>query len=320
MKKLTAVLLSLVMIFSLTANVYAASITDKAGDLIGTITDNTQTTVKSLFTITKLSASLAQKAQNVMMNFLLDSENWEKAGDVMMDMIVKVYDKILDGMGGDDEEMPDTPDSPDTPDAPDTPDSPDTPDAPDTPDVEIPSLPDLPDISTLFSTLTIGNFVDFVSKYFFINIEDIPAASDDIIAQAEYSYVLLEDGKETVFIAVNIEEHPELLNRALLMEATEKLYNEQKVLYPDMAEDALMSYEHIAGELALHAILYAVSNEYLSVTGATEGTIFSLWEKARIANLDITEARVPLEVIEILGTYIMGVFIIDIYTMFSILK
>ncbi len=291
--KLIAVLLTLVMIFSFASNVYAASIIDKTGDLIGTITDNAQTTVQSLFIITKLSASLAKKAQSVMMNFLLDSENWEKAGDAMMDMIVKVYDKILGGGAGGDDETSDT---------------------------ETPEVPALPDISTLLSTLSIGNFVDFVSKYFFINIEDIPAAADDIIEKAEYSHVLLEDGKETVFIAVNIEEHPELLNRALLMEATEKLYNEQKVLFPGMAEETLMSYEHIAGELALHAILYAVSNEYLSVTGATEGLIFNLWQKARIANLDITEARIPGEVIQIVGTYIMGVFIIDLYTLFSLLK
>ena len=291
--KLIAVLLTLVMIFSFASNVYAASIIDKTGDLIGTITDNAQTTVQSLFIITKLSASLAKKAQSVMMNFLLDSENWEKAGDAMMDMIVKVYDKILGGGAGGDDETSDT---------------------------ETPAIPALPDISTLLSTLSIGNFVDFVSKYFFINIEDIPAAADDIIEKAEYSHVLLEDGKETVFIAVNIEEHPELLNRALLMEATEKLYNEQKVLFPGMAEETLMSYEHIAGELALHAILYAASNEYLSVTGATEGLIFNLWQKARIANLDITEARIPGEVIQIVGTYIMGVFIIDLYTLFSTLK
>ncbi len=290
--KLIAVVLTLVMIFSFASNVYAASIIDKTGDLIGTITDNAQTTVQSLFIITKLSASLAKKAQSVMMDFLLDSENWEKAGDAMMDMIVKVYDKILGGAGGDDE----------------------------TSDTETPEVPALPDISTLLTTLSIGNFVDFVSKYFFINIEDIPAAADDIIEKAEYSHVLLEDGKETVFIAVNIEEHPELLNRALLMEATEKLYNEQKVLFPGMAEETLMSYEHIAGELALHAILYAASNEYLSVTGATEGLIFNLWQKARIANLDITEARIPGEAIQIVGTYIMGVFIIDLYTLFSILK
>lgn len=292
-KKLTALFLVIVMIFSLASNVYAAGITDKTNDFIGTITDNTQTTVKSLFILTNLSFSLAQKAQKVMMDFLLDSENWEKAGQAMMDMIVKVYDKILGGGAGEDKENNDT---------------------------EKPDIPDLPDICTLLSALSIGNFVDLVSKYFFINIEDIPAVADDIIDKAEYSYVLLEDGKETVFIAVNIEEHPELLNRSLLMEATEKLYNEQKAFFPDMAEESLMSYEHIAGELALHAILYAVSNEYLSVTGATEGVIFDLWQKARIANLDITESRVPIELIQMMGTYIMGVFIIDLYTMFRIFK
>lgn len=306
MKKLIAVVLTIVMVFSLTANVYAASITDKTDELVNTITSNTETTKKSLFSIAGLTLKLIAKAQPVIMNFLLDSENWEKAADIIMSVVVKVFDKIT-GNGGSGK--------PDEPDAPDSPDEPDDPDLPDLPD-----MPQLPDFSELLANLTIGDIVELISKYFFINIQDIPAASDDIIANAEYKYVLSEDGKETVFIAVNIEEHPELLNRSLLMEVTEKLYNEQKSLYPDMADEDMMSYEHIAGELALHAILYAVSNEYLSVTGETEGTIFDLWQRARIADLNITEDRIPGEIILIAGTFIMGVFIIDLYTIFNIFR
>ncbi|MBO5396244.1 MAG: hypothetical protein J6A97_05110 [Clostridia bacterium] len=303
MKKLIAVVLTIVMVFSLTANVYAASITDKTDELVDTITGNTQTTQKALFSIAGLTLKLIGKAQPVIMNFLLDSENWEKAADIIMSVVVKVFDKIT-GNGG--TEKPDEPDAPDSPDEPGDPD--------------LPELPQLPDFSELLANLTIGDIVELISKYFFINIQDIPAASDDIIANAEYKYVLSEDGKETVFIAVNIEEHPELLNRSLLMEVTEKLYNEQKSLYPDIADEDMMSYEHIAGELALHAILYAVSNEYLSVTGETEGTIFDLWQRARIADLNITEDRIPGEIILIAGTYIMGVFIIDLYTIFNIFR
>lgn len=294
MKKLISVILALVMVFSVTATAYAASIADKKDELVDTITNNTQTTAKSLFTIAGLTAKLLEKAQPVVMDFLLDSENWEKAGDVMMSYIVKIYDRLIGGGNGDEPENPEEPDLPD--------------------------MPQLPDISDLLSNITIGDMVDLISKYFFINIEDIPAASEDIIAKAEYTYVLNEDGKETVFIAVNIEEHPELLNRSLLMEAAQKLYDEQKALYPDMAEENMMSYEHIAGELALHAVLYAVSNEYLAVTGATEGTIFDLWQRARIADLNITEDRIPGEIILIAGTYIVGVFIIDLYTIFRIFK
>lgn len=304
--KIFAVILAVVMIFSFTANVYAASLEEKTDELVSTIEKNSNTTRKALFSIAKLSLSLAQKAQPLIMDFVLDSENWEKAGDMIMSFIVKIYDKLL----GDD-----TTGSPDDPDSPDEPDEPDDPDIPD-----IPDIPALPDISELLSNLTIGNIIEALSKYFFINIEDIPAASEDILEKAEYTYVLVEDGRETVFIAVNIEEHPELLNRSLLMEAAEKLYNEQKVLFPDMAEENMMTHEHIAGELALHAILYAVSNEYLSVTGETEGRIFDLWQRARIADLNITEDRIPLEIILIAGTFVVGVFIIDLYTIMNIFR
>lgn len=301
--KIFAVILAVVMLFSFTANVYAASLEEKTDELVSTIEKNSNTTRKALFSIAKLSLSLAQKAQPLIMDFVLDSENWEKAGDMIMSFIVKIYDKLL----GDD-----------TPGSPDDPDSPEEPDFPDIPD--IPDVPALPDISDILSNLTIGSFVDFISKYFFINIEDIPAASEDILAKAEYTYVLSEDGRETVFIAVNIEEHPELLNRSLLMEAAEKLYNEQKVRFPDIADEDMMSHEHIAGELALHAILYAVSNEYLTITGETEGRIFDLWQRARIADLNITENRIPGEIILIAGTYIVGVFIIDLYTIMNIFR
>lgn len=299
-KRFIAVILAIVMVFLFTANVYAASITEKVDEIVNTIESNKQTTAKAIFNIAKLSASLARKAQSAVMGFMLDSENWEKAADMMMSFIVKIYDKLLGGS---------TPDSPDSPDEPENPDIPD-----------IPDVPALPDISDILSNLTIGSFVDFISKYFFINIEDIPAASEDILAKAEYTYVLIEDGRETVFIAVNIEEHPELLNRSLLMEAAEKLYNEQKVRFPDIADEDMMSHEHIAGELALHAILYAVSNEYLTITGETEGRIFDLWQRARIADLNITEDRIPGEIILIAGTYIVGVFIIDLYTIMNIFR
>ena len=305
MKKLIAVILTLVMVFSLSANVYAASITDKTQEIKDTITSNTQTTTKSLISIAGLTAKLIAKAQPVVMDFILDSENWQKAADIVMSVVVKAFDKIT-GNGGSDTEKPDEPDSPDEPDEPDEP--------------VLPDLPALPDFSELLANLTLGDIVELISKYFFINVADIPAASEDIIANAEYKYVLTEDGKETVFIAVNIEEHPELLNRSLLMEVTEKLYNEQKKLYPDMADSDMMSYEHIAGELALHAILYAVSNEYLAITGETQGTIFDLWQRARMADLNITEDRIPGEIILIAGTYIMGVFIIDLYTIFNIFR
>ena len=112
-KRFIAVILAIVMVFSFTANVYAASITEKVDEIVNTIESNKQTTAKAIFNIAKLSASLARKAQSAVMGFMLDSENWEKAADMMMGYIVKIYDKLLGGS---------TPDSPDEPENPDIPD------------------------------------------------------------------------------------------------------------------------------------------------------------------------------------------------------
>lgn len=307
LKKVISVLLSVVLAFSLSANVFAAgSLVGNIKELADEVITNVETTKESIGEIAKLSGKLAFKLQPVVMDFVLDAENWEKAGKVMMDVIVKIYDKIIPG---DPEQPPVDPDQP--PVDPEQP--PVDPEEPDVPDV-----PQVPGILDAIKELTIEDWMNLIRTYFFININDIPETSTDIIEMAEYTYVLTEDGKETVFIAVNIEKHPELLNRDLLMEATEKLYEEQKRLYPNVPEENLMSYDHIAGELALHAVLYAASNEYLKLTGATEGTIFNLWERSRIADLNITENRVPVEIIQIMGTYIMGVFILDIYTIVKI--
>ena len=296
LKKVISVLLSVVLAFSLSANVFAAgSLVGNIKELADEVITNVETTKESIGEIAKLSGKLAFKLQPVVMDFVLDAENWEKAGKVMMDVIVKIYDKIIPG---DPEQPPVEPEEPDVPDVPD--------------------VPQVPGILDAIKELTIEDWMNLIRTYFFININDIPETSTDIIEMAEYTYVLTEDGKETVFIAVNIEKHPELLNRDLLMEATEKLYEEQKRLYPNVPEENLMSYDHIAGELALHAVLYAASNEYLKLTGTTEGAIFNLWERSRIADLNITESRVPVEIIQIMGTYIMGVFILDIYTIVKI--
>ncbi len=297
-KKIISVVLSLVMALSFSVNVFAASsFLEGMKELSGEIKSNINTTVNSVDKIGKIAISALEKLEPTIKDFVLDSNNWEQAGKYMMDIIVKIYDNIISGG------QPGEPGEPDNPDKPDE-----------------PEVPEKPSILDAIKDLTIGDFVKLIQTYFFINLDDIPETSTDIIEAADYTYVLLEDGRETVFIAVNLEEHPELLNRDLLMEATEKLYEEQKVLYPNLPEENLMSYEHIAGELALHAILYAVSNEYLKISGETEGTIYNLWERARIADLNINENRIPSEIIEIAGTYIMGVFIVDIYTIVKIFK
>ncbi len=291
MKKLISFLLSVVMIFSLSSTAFAAS-SSGAEKFAEEIISNVSTTKDSIKSIAKLSMQAADRLQPVVMDFVLDSKNWEKGADAIMKVITKVFDKL----------------SPNKPDSPETPENPEKPDE-----------PNVPGITDVLKSMTIEEMVNFFKKYFVINVEDIDATSSEIAEISEYKYVTEEDGKTTVYIVVDLEKHPELLNRDLLMETTKKLYEKQNEEFDEKA-DILMSYEHIAGELAMHAILYAVTNEYLEISGATEGTIYNLWVRAKMVDLNYDEDRVPPEFIQILGTYIVGVFIASYYTVYKAFK
>lgn len=291
MKKIISITLTLIMLLSFTTPAFA---NDKSNvdEFVEEVTGNIQTTAISMKKIADLSKATVKKLEPIVVDFVLDSRNWEKAGEALMNVIVKAIDKI-------------------TPNEPDDSEKPDNPDVPNPP-----QEPELPSFTDILKNLSIEDFVNLIKKYFIVNLEDIDSTSQDIVDMAEYKYVTTQDGKVTVYIVIDIEKHPEILNRDVMMETVKKLYQKQNEEFSEDA-DILMSYEHIAGELALHAILYAVTNEYLQFTGETEGTIYNLWQKAKQADLNFDESRVPEEIIEITGTYIMGVFIVSFYTLFK---
>ncbi|MGN0448218.1 MAG: hypothetical protein ACI4GC_06700 [Acutalibacteraceae bacterium] len=291
MKKIISITLTLIMLLSFTTPAFA---NDKSNvdKFVEEVTGNIQTTAISMKKIADLSKATIKKLEPIVVDFVLDSQNWEKAGEALMNVIVKAIGKI-------------------TPDEPGDSEKPDNPDVPNPP-----QEPELPSFTDILKNLSIEDFVNLIKKYFIVNLEDIDSTSQDIVDMAEYKYVTTQDGKVTVYIVIDIEKHPEILNRDVMMETVKKLYEKQNEEFSEDA-DILMSYEHIAGELALHAILYAVTNEYLQITGETEGTIYNLWQKAKQADLNFDENRVPKEIIEITGTYIMGVFIVSFYTLFK---
>lgn len=291
MKKIISITLTLIMLLSFTTPAFA---NDKSNvdKFVEEVTGNIQTTAISMKKIADLSKATVKKLEPIVVDFVLDSENWEKAGEALMNVIVKAIGKI-------------------TPDEPEDSEKPDNPDVPNPP-----QEPELPSFTDILKNLSIEDFINLIKKYFIVNLEDIDSTSQDIVDMAEYKYVTTQDGKVTVYIVIDIEKHPEILNRDVMMETVKKLYEKQNEEFSEDA-DILMSYEHIAGELALHAILYAVTNEYLQITGETEGTIYNLWQKAKQADLNFDENRVPKEIIEITGTYIMGVFIVSFYTLFK---
>ena len=80
-----------------------------------------------------------------------------------------------------------------------------------------------------------------------------------------------------------------------------------------------MSYEHIAGELALHAIIYAVTNEIINVTGTKNSFIIKMYDKAVVAALNYDENRLPTEVFAMLGVLLVDLFQFNLLKLFGVL-
>jgi hypothetical protein len=145
--------------------------------------------------------------------------------------------------------------------------------------------------------VTAAEIAGVLSKYAFAKEETLAGAADAIAADATFTVTVTKDGVSTVYIAVPVEDYPQLFNAGVFDETVKKLAEAQEAYKEDGM--TLMSYEHIAGELALHAAVYAVTY----MLGADQdGSVFhSFYESARIADLNVDENRAPGWFLEFFG-------------------
>ena len=139
-----------------------------------------------------------------------------------------------------------------------------------------------------------------LSQYAFAKEDDLAGYADQIATDSTFTVTVTQDGVSTVYIAVPVEDYPQLFNAGVFDETVRKLADAQKTYQADGM--TLMSYEHIAGELALHAAVYAVT--YL-LGGDKDGSpVHSYYENARVANLNVDESRMPSFAIDFFGRLI----------------
>lgn len=124
------------------------------------------------------------------------------------------------------------------------------------------------------------------------------ADADQIAAGAVYTPVVLEDETKTVYISISVEDNTDLSKIPVCCEVSKILFATQS----DYADEtySLMSLKHITGELALHAIVYVMTD---SLGGEQENNPFhNYYEESRIADLNINESRIPSATIEAFGS------------------
>ena len=139
------------------------------------------------------------------------------------------------------------------------------------------------------------------ASYIFLNPDKVEGLSDAIANDADYTVTVLENGKKTVYISVDLREHPEIANLDVFRATVKKLDAKQNESVPAGEEGNydLMSYQHIAGELALHVIVAAA----MSAMGKDESD--ETMNSSVVANLNKDESRFPGQLIEFIGKFLM---------------
>ena len=169
---------------------------------------------------------------------------------------------------------------------------------------------------------TVAELETLIRKYLFIKVDDPAAAAALIADTCEFSYHLVNGSDGTLYLRVDVENNPEIFNYDVFRSLVEQLYEKQG---EEMQKDSygkidyVMSYEHIAGELALHAIVFAVINHIFSLSDSRDERLVKLYNEAAQADLNPDESRIPAGIIRLLGFLIIHVFQYNVLKVFSFL-
>lgn len=140
-------------------------------------------------------------------------------------------------------------------------------------------------------------------------VADTPEAektvAEKIADGCVYTVTVTDGGVKTVYIAVDLAANPELFNLGVMQDAVKEMYENTKEITGGEEGYTLMDYYDIAGELALHMIVYSVLDP---VSASLTGTFKGYYDSAKVADLNIDETRVPRFFITLIGRFIMEVF------------
>ncbi len=300
-KKIVSILLVVSLLFSFcSAAAFAADekTTPGMNEIESAVSKDFDGVKKSASLLMSLSKSLMRNLGPYVEEVVLTPENAEKAKQVALKIMAKLIDKIT---------KPSEPSNPEDPSNPSDPSKPSEPVTPEEPSKD---------------TISIEEIKAMLKRYIFVKVDDVDAAALDIINKSEIEYELVTDKDGTVYISVDIENNPEIFNFSVFKSVVDGLYTAQgeELLKNNNGEtDYAMSYEHIAGELALHAIVYAVTNEIINVTGTKNSLIVKMYDKAVVAALNYDEKRLPSEVISMVGVLLVDFLQFNLLKLFGVL-
>lgn len=151
-----------------------------------------------------------------------------------------------------------------------------------------------------------------IAQFVFIEESKVEELSDAIIADSVYTVTVTADGKDTVYVAVDTVKHPEIYDARVFLSVVDKLVDKCDEVAAlkgiDINSESYnpMSYNFIAGELALHMMLADVTD----ILGANSWNTLlkDIYDRAALVNLNVDEDRFPQPLMELLGKIITFFF------------
>ena len=147
-----------------------------------------------------------------------------------------------------------------------------------------------------------------VSQYAVVAAEDVNSAealAEAIADDSVYTIKTLENGKKTVYIAVNVAEHPELFDMEVFRAAVYKICDKQNEFVDSPERFDLLTYKRFAGELYLHMRIYEIADPLSIVLGAVFDFINKIVEMTGVADMNIDENRFPGFMFDIIGELVL---------------
>ena len=147
-----------------------------------------------------------------------------------------------------------------------------------------------------------------VSQYAVVAAEDVnsvDALAEAIADDSVYTIKTLENGKKTVYIAVNVAEHPELFDMEVFRAAVYKICDKQNEFVDSPESFDLLTYKRFAGELYLHMRIYEIADPLSIVLGAVFDFINKIVEMTGVADMNIDENRFPGFMFDIIGELVL---------------
>lgn len=147
-----------------------------------------------------------------------------------------------------------------------------------------------------------------LSGFLFVEKDKAEEVAAGIVENSKYTVKVIADGKQTVYCSIDFEKFPEIYDARVYILAIEKIQNKCDEVAAaegiDITGDgySAMSYSHIAGELALHMILAALSKD----TASWNPIAAWIYERAGIADLNVDEDRFPAVFMTAFGDAIVG--------------